>query len=313
MNMNPTDKKLVFDGLMANGIRHLGRGLKGFETGELDFAVTDAFFGIEVVLKALVFHQCWEFIFTDPAQADANRLMRGQCRTIGREDAIGRLKKIGFALPKSVTHFKILEQHRNKLVHYFHPDLENEKRRRKVAAELANAWGALRDLRELPAFSEMLASQSEAFGELDGRLLILDNYLDQQALNIRQSHEHPDWLSECPACGRETFDGACLLCGYHEPSHRALTQGDEVIGPADCPRCGAFGGVVVSGDRARCKEPGCGASFGGMHRCEFCSGFFVVEDESEVIDDEDHVGVGSFMSGCPNCEGNLGYQMSKDD
>ena len=50
-----------------------------------------------------------------------------------------------------------------------------------------------------------------------------------------------------------------------------------------------------------------------MHRCEYCFGFFVVEDESAVIDDEDHLGLGSYYYGCNNCEGRAGYLASKDD
>lgn len=311
--MSPEDKKPIFDGLIANGLRHLGRGLQNFESGEFDFAVTDAFFGIEIVLKALVFHQRWDFIFAKTADADAAKLKRGECRTIGRDQAIERLKELGFTLPKSIAHFTILEKHRNKLVHYFHPDLGTETQRRRIAAELANAWAALRTLKDLPEFSEALASHAVAFGELDGRLLVLDTYLDQQAVNVRQDHTNPDWLEECPACHRETFDGDCLLCGYHEPSHRELTQGDEVIGPADCPKCGAAESVVVSGEGARCNEPECGAWYGGMHRCEYCGGFFVVADEKEVIDDEDQAGVGSYYYGCENCEGRAGDLASRDD
>jgi hypothetical protein len=311
--MSPVDHKRVFDGLIANGLRHLSRGLKGFESGDLDFAVTDAFFGIEIVLKALVFHRRWDFIFTDPESADAGKLMRGECRTIGRDAAIKRLRELGFTLPKSVAHFTILENHRNKLVHYFHPDFGSEKQRRRIASELANAWGALRSLKDLAVFSDAIEPHATAFGELDGRLLVLDNYLDQQAANIKREHAHPDWLGECPACHRDTFDGDCSLCGYSEPSHREIKHGAEVIGPASCIKCGALDSVVVSGDAARCTVPDCGAWFGGIHRCEFCQEFFVVSDESEVIDDEDHIGVGSYQFGCENCDGNLGYQMSKDD
>lgn len=311
--MTLAEKQPIFDGLITNGLRHLTRGLEGFESDELDFAVTDSFFGFEIVLKALVFHQDWKQIFTKPEEADSTRLLSGECHTIGRLDAIKRLKQLGLTIPKSVTHFKILERHRNKLVHYFHPDLATEERRRRIAAELANAWGALRTLRGISVISAALASHDAKFGRLDGRLLVLDHYLDEQAAQIRATHPHVDWLCECPACKRETFDGDCSLCGYSEPSHRELTQGAEAVGPADCPKCGAFEKVVVSGEGARCTEQDCGAWFGGMHRCEFCQEFFVVSDESEVIDDENHAGLGSYQYGCEKCDGNLGYQMSKDD
>jgi hypothetical protein len=311
--MTTAEKKPILGGLIVNGIRHLTRGLGGFESDELDFAVTDTFFGFEIILKALVFQNEWEQIFVDPSEADALRLQNGECRTIGRAESIKRLKTFGINLPKAVTHFKILEQHRNKLVHYFHPDLVTAGRRRRIASELANGWGALRAMRALPQIADSLAEHNAAFGRLETRLLVLDRYLNEQALAVRAAHAHPDCLSECPACKRQTFDGDCALCGYSEPSHREITQGAEGIGPADCPTCGALGSVVISGTEARCTESDCAAWFEGIHCCEFCQEPFVVEDEREVIDDEDHAGVGSFQIGCPNCSGNLGYQMSKDD
>ena len=35
-----------------------------------DFAVIDAFFGIEIVLKALVFDGQWDLIFSEPGHAN---------------------------------------------------------------------------------------------------------------------------------------------------------------------------------------------------------------------------------------------------
>ncbi len=70
---------------------------------------------------------------------------------------------------------------------------------------------------------------------------------------------------------------------------------------------------MVSGEGARCNEPECGAWYGGMHRCEYCGGFFVVENENDVIDDEDQAGVGSYYYGCANCEGRAGDLASRDD
>jgi hypothetical protein len=311
--MSPAEKKSIFDGLITNGLRHLTRGLEGFESDKLDFAVTDSFFGFEIVLKAMVFHQDWTQIFTKPEDADFKRLVSGECHTIGHADAIKRLKKVGLTIPSAVAHFKILERHRNKLVHYYHPDLATDKRRRRIAAELANAWGALRALRSIPCIASALSPHSAEFGRLDGRLLVLDRYLNEQATQIRDAHPHPVHLSKCPACHRETFDDDCKLCGYSEPSHRELTKGAEAIGPADCPKCGAFEKVVVSGTGARCTESDCGAWFKSMHRCEYCFGFFVVENETLVVDDEDQAGLGSFYTGCNNCDGHAGHLASKDE
>lgn len=312
--MTDEEKKPIFDGLISNGIRHLSRGLEGLERGELDFAVTDSFFGIEIVLKAFVFHRQWNGIARNPALVTAEQLKKGECKTKGLGESLKYLGGAGITLPHSIRHFRTLEIHRNLLVHYFHPRLRDACQRTKVATELSNAWSALRELSRSPEFSSALDAHAASFGALEGKLLVVAQYLDDQAAEIRRSHAHPEWLSECPACRRKTYEESCLICGYHEPSHRELTQGDEMVGPADCPMCGGHETVVVSGDGARCKETGCAAWFAAMHRCGYCGGFFVTENEDEVDDrDEEGPGVGSFYLGCPNCDGRVGQLANEDE
>jgi hypothetical protein len=189
-------------------------------------------------LKALVFEAKWELIFDDPRDADITKLKAGNGRTIGREQAEDRLKtlikKARFLRRAPIS--RRYKKHRNKLVHFFHPALFPEAEKTQVAKDLANAWSALRDLRALPRFEPVFREHSAAFHELDARLLVIDDYLDQQAATIRSRHPYVDSLEQCPACNRKTFDGDCELCGYHEPSHRNLTQGVELVRPADCPK-----------------------------------------------------------------------------
>lgn len=312
--MTPAEKKTIFDGLVANGLRHLDRGLNGFASGEYDFAVADACFGIEIVLKALVFNGQWEQIFDNPSAANAAKLKAGTAYTIGLDEALKRLTaQLGAPLPPSTAQFKNLQQHRNKLVHFFHPGLISAAEKTQVARDLANSWGALRDVRVLAPLKASLHDHTERFREFDGRLLILDTYLDEQASTIRSRHSAPDRLEECPACKRLTFDGDCGLCGYTEPSHRELTQGADFIEPADCPKCGAIESVVVSGDGARCNE--CGETFDGVGRCEYCGEPLAYKLNHIGSDSEDEPGdeSGSFYYGCQQCGGRFGELMSRDD
>lgn len=310
--MTPAEKKTIFDGLVANGLRHLDRGLSGFASGEYDFAVADACFGIEIVLKALVFNGQWEQIFDNPSAANAAKLKAGTAYTIGLDEALKRLAaQLGAPLPPSTAQFKNLQQHRNKLVHFFHPGLSSAAEKVHVARDLANSWGALRELCALASYTAALRDHAEKFRELGGRLLILDTYLDEQAVTIRSKHPHLDQLEECPACKRLTFDGDCGLCGYSEPSHRELTQGADFIEPADCPKCGAMESVVVSGEGARCNE--CGRTFDALSRCDYCGEPLAYEISRGGSEDEPGDEVGSFYYGCQHCDGRLGELMSRDD
>ena len=302
--MTPGEHKQILDGLVTNGLRHLERGLACFETGDFKFAVTDAFFGIEIICKALIFDAKWEYIFVEPGEADVANLKRGNCRTIGLSQIEMRLRKLlAKPVPSSFSHFHSLAKHRNKVVHFFHPGLDDGSEKTNVARDLANAWSALRDLRLLDAYESVFYDHAHDLRSLDGKLLLLTGYLDQMAVNIRAAHPDPDSLEECPACKRSTFEGECLLCHYHEPSHRDMTKGAEYCPPADCPECGADEAVVHFGENGRCTE--CGETYAGIGICEYCGATFASHNNP----DEDQ---GSFLTGCRNCDGQLGKLMERD-
>ena len=297
--MTAKEKKIILTGLVKNGLRHLDRGLKGFESGELDFAATDAFFGIEILLKALVFETQWELIFDEPGDANLEKLKAGNCRTIGWEKAAKRLRNlIKKPLPKSCSQFEALQTHRNKLVHFFHPGLVNATEKVAVARDLSNAWAALLEVCALPQFELIFRDHHSDFRALNGRLLVINDYLDQQTANIRSLHAHPESLQECPACKRATFNGDCALCGYNEPTHRELTQGAEFIPHADCPKCGAIKTVMPSGDAGRCTS--CGDVFECIGTCAYCGSSFASDPNSDP-----EAAVGSYYFGCDNCSGRI--------
>lgn len=303
--MTSVEHKQILNGLVANGLRHLERGLNCFEAGDFHFAVTDAFFGIEIVCKALIFDAKWEYVFDEPGDADVSKLKGGNCRTIGLGQVEKRLRKLlGRPLPQSFSHFHTLAKHRNKVVHFFHPGLEDGSEKAMVARDLANAWTALRELRLLSAYESVFGDHDYELRALDGKLLLLADYLDQMAVTIRSVHLDRDSLEECPACKRSTFDGYCLLCHYHEPSHRDVSNGAEYFPPADCPECGADESVMHFGENGRCTE--CGGTYACIGVCEYCGGTFASNNNPE--DDE-----GSFQTGCPNCDGQLGRLMARED
>lgn len=305
--MSTADKQEILDGLMANGLRHLERGLRGFEADALDFAVTDAFFGIEIILKALVFDGQWELIFTEPGDAELQALKSGSGRTIGCDQAIKRLTTLlNRSLPPSTAHFKKLQRHRNKLVHFYHPGLFTEREKTQVATDLANAWAALREVQQHQSFGLVFNKHADKFRDLEGRLLLVDTFLDQQAQQIRSAHKEPHTLRKCPACKRATFNGECSLCCYAEPSHRDICKGEHPADTLDCPQCGGPDTIIRFGENVRCKN--CGKTFEKVIICEYCQVPFVQRTQAKSDAD-----IGSFCYGCYNCDGHLGELMRRDD
>jgi len=306
--MNHSDKRQIIERLVRNSIRHLERGLNSFASGDIDFAVIDCFFGVEILCKALVFDGHWKYIFQEPGDADIAKLKSGNCRTIGLDLAVKRLRVLlDRPLPPSVSHLNTLGKHRNKAAHFFHPGLTSGTEKATVARDLANAWSVIRELRLIQEYESVFSIHHAEFLALEGKLLILDGYLDEMAATIRLQHSDPDSLTACPACKRSTFDGQCAICGFHTPQHGDILDGEEYIPPASCPKCGGDETVMHAGANSRCTE--CGHAFSGIRVCEYCCDSFVTLS----IDDHQDDLLGTYNHGCTNCTGYFGAISSRDD
>jgi hypothetical protein len=122
--------------------------------------------------------------------------------------------------------------------------------------------------------------------------------------------EIPDRPSDCPAChfkalnpqtGHAYFDSQCIICGFAELSHHAVKDGEGIV-QGHCLCCGEENSVEQTEYGARCTA--CGESFTKITTCDFCGESFAgVNDETE----------GDYQTGCPFCDGKLGYLMGKDD
>ena len=294
------------ENMLANGLRFLKRGLDAFSKDDFDFALTDFYCGLEIILKALVLHEDWRLVFDEPGDADQTKLDKGTAKTIGADQAFKRLavfaqKPISMDAEKTVNRIRV---HRNKLMHFYHPDLNNPSGKKVIATDLARGWHALRQLRADDRFSAVFSKHSWQHDEIDAALLVLKHYLKQAEQDV-QLVNSGQTLFACEACEMQTVQsGRCLLCGYEQISHHDLTHGAEYIPKLDCSTC-AHEGVVVQTDKAsRCTS--CGASHGAFVQCEYCNDWWLEDDLSELHDC-------SYESGCEHCEGNTAHQMSKSD
>lgn len=294
------------ENMLANGLRYLKRGLDAFSKDDLDFALTDFYGGLEIILKALVFHEDWKLVFDKTDTASQKKLDNGSAKTIGAEQAIERLDKdIKKPLTKEMQRAICrLRTHRNKLTHYYHPDLQKSTGKQVIASDLARGWHALRQLRADVRFKAVFSKHAWQHDEIDAALLVLKTYLKQAEKDIRAARPGTS-LTDCEACEMQTVQGGrCLLCGYEHVSDRDITQGAEYIPNLDCSSCGHESVVVQAGKASRCTN--CGALHGAFTQCEYCSDWWLEDDLSELHD-------GSFESGCEHCDGNTVHQMGRGD
>lgn len=294
------------ENMLTNGLRYLKRGLDAFSENDLDFALTDFYCGLEIILKALVLHEDWRLVFIEPGDADQKKLDSGKTRTIGADQALKRLavfakKPVSADVEKAVDR---IGKHRNKLMHFYHPDLHSVSGKKAIATDLARGWHALRQLRSDDRFQTVFSKHGWRHEEIDAALLILKNYLKQAEQDIQSANSGRS-LSGCEACEMQTVQsGRCLLCGYEHISHRDIAKGAEYIPKLDCSTCGHEEVVVQTDKASRCTN--CGAAHGAFVQCEYCSDWWLEDDLSFAHDC-------SFESGCEHCEGNTARQMGRED
>ena len=113
--------------------------------------------------------------------------------------------------------------------------------------------------------------------------------------------------SKCPVCNHQSLDATtgdryqakiCHVCGYIEPSHKAIQHGEEDF-VASCAACGGHQTVLATRFGFKCSE--CGESFAVCITCEYCSEHWVGNADPDY---------GGYLNGCDYCDGAI---SSMDD
>ena len=292
--------------MLENGLRYLKRGLDAFANDDLDFALTDFYCGLEITLKAIVFSADWRMVFDEPGDADLTKLDKGIARTIGADQAFKRLDALLKTPLAADTKQAVnrIRAHRNKLMHFYHPDLANAAGKRTIAADLARGWHALRRLSTDARFQAAFSKHAWQHGDIEAKLLVLKTYLRQAETEVKLENVGVS-LTGCEACEMQTvLSGRCLLCAHENISHRDVAEGAECTPKLNCSECGVECVVVQTNIGSRCTK--CGATYGAFIQCDYCSTWCLEDDLSERYDC-------SYQSGCEHCDGNFARLMSNLD
>lgn len=317
---SPTEKELkdVARGLVESALHWLGRAIDSFMNRDQEFDLTLLYSAIsfEGFAKSLVIHLQWEQVFSNVKKADFSKLKSGEAHTVAIPDAKQRLRDIiKVDCNEELARFERLISHRNKIVHFYHPDLGSVATRRQLATELLQGWSGLLDLKKKSAFVSLFEEFEDEFRGIESEFLQLDSYLDAQESRIHEeSCDSPDF-EECSFCRRQTFDycsSTCRLCGIRESTHADWMDGDFGFQNADCPKCGDFDVVMpLESGGGRCKE--CKMFFEVFDVCEHCSSSYVMEKaESADIPDEDRHSTAFLGCGQNDCRGSLGRAMERE-
>ena len=308
----------VTNGLIESALHWLGRAIDSFTSRDQEFDLTLLYSAIsfEGFAKSLVIHLQWEQAFTSLKKADFEKLKSGEAHTVAIPEARKRLREvIKTDCTKELARFEKLIGHRNKIVHFYHPDLDSVATRRQIATEMLQAWSGLLELKKKSAFVALFEEFEDEFRGIEREFLQLDSYLIAQESRIHQEDGGSSRFEECSFCRKQTFQYAsstCYLCGIRESTHADYMDGDFGVQNAECPKCGGYDTVMplVEGG-GRCKE--CKVFFEVFDVCEHCSASYVKDKpEPDDIPDEDRHSTAFLGCGQNDCRGSLGRAMDQD-
>lgn len=116
-------KNVVFDNLADNAFNFLDKARQEFES-EPKYSVIHFYAALELFLKARLLHEHWTLILTKPETADLLKFQKGDFHSVSLTEAQRRLTS---TVQQGLTNdefncFRGLGDHRNRMVHFFHPD-----------------------------------------------------------------------------------------------------------------------------------------------------------------------------------------------
>jgi hypothetical protein len=271
MRTRKSDHTDHFRSLVENGMDFVESGISDLwdiKGKKRKYAILNFYSGIELLLKARLLHEHWSLCVDDIRKADINRFESGDFISVNLDGTISRLEKIlGIALPSAaVSAFRDLRAHRNRLIHFYHPNLKPRRVRRKgeedpemtsIVKDQLKSWFFLRRIIQ-DQWGDIYTEFGNRIDQINGNMKKYSVYLNVVWEHVRKDIENFEKFGH-PA-------GLCRVCGYH-----ALTTtevGPDVI---ECRVCSSESTVVG-------------------HACRKCSKKFLVDFDGRDFDT------------CPHCE-----------
>lgn len=253
-----------FDALVTNAFDFLHRSIDEVESmphySILHFAIA-----LELLLKARLVQEHWTLIFQDPGRADRSELDTGSFHSVSISEAIERIERIlgerfGEAQKKA---FQQVRDHRNRLVHAFHPRFSGTISPdvvQKAVAEQSLVWyylsGLLRKKWSV-AFSGYSTQVQELEEELQTKGHLLRGRYEDLRPAIQTQIEAGTTFHTCPVCSFESAREKAINGELVELQCVVCSDLRNVLKLV----CQACDGVVLFEDlEGVCQDPECGAT-----------------------------------------------------
>lgn len=261
--MSPKQRRKVsaFDELVLNAIDFAKRSVTELRRSP-KYSMIHFAAAVELFLKARLLHEHWSLVIARPETASLISFRSGDFQSVSLDEAIKRLRNVANEPISDGAQkaFRAVRDHRNRLVHFFHPVLGSRAKAPKLEEVVSDQYKAWHFLNELVtgAWQNHFRAHARGLQRLNKTMLRLREFLKAkyEALlpEIEDLTKNGAIFEICffcrfPAAKVETaseplFSGKCLVChSSRESLHVPCPECGETIvvedlGEGTCKECG---------------------------------------------------------------------------
>jgi hypothetical protein len=249
----------LFESLVSNGFNFLNKSVQELEKFP-KYSVIHFYMALELFFKARLLREHWALVVSKVEKASLQAFQNGDFISVTLDECLDRLKNI--ANESIQTHeydcFRTIRDHRNKLVHFFHPDYEppiDNKILAQIVSEQCKAWFYLHRLLTVK-WKIHFVPYLRQIAKLEKLIRCNQHFLLSKfkALTPEIDAAKKTGISFelCCVCGCEAarvdkhrdplFERNCLVCGWSSPFLKIF-----------CPQC-EKPIIVESEDGGRCED-----------------------------------------------------------
>jgi hypothetical protein len=226
-----------FDSLVRNAIDFLKKSVDELEKSP-KYSVINFYAAIELFLKARLLAEHWTLIVSDinkvqkkAGETTLSKFEAGELSSVGLKKCIERLNDIcSIQIPfKASEYFDNLRKHRNKMIHFFHPDYSEATSLATIVPEQWSAWYHLHRL-IIDEWWDHFQQYEEEIEDVHSLVCGNWKYLEAKYREIEPQIEKEKRASaifhRCSICGYEAarfsdlygmvYSNSCMICHHQD-------------------------------------------------------------------------------------------------
>ena len=264
-NLDIQEPNKFFDSLVRNAIDFLRKSVDELEKSP-KYSVINFYAAIELFLKARLLAEHWTLILSDinkiqkkAGETILSKFEAGDFISVGLKKCIDRLSDTcGVQIPvKAFEYFDKVRKHRNKMVHFYHPDYSEITSLATIVPEQWSAWYHLHRL-IVDDWWDHFHHYQEEIEDLHNLVSGNWKYLEAKYKEIKPEIESEKragaTFKKCFVCGYESakfadlyglvYSNSCMVCHNQENKihipcpecENEIIIEDQAIG--ECSKCG---------------------------------------------------------------------------